>query len=134
MHALTSIAGRENKDKHKPKGSGASTAQHKLWEPWNRPEWIIDQGGSLAVRQGCAAQRIGCSTVWADTSDRGRGFAVQKSCFSSPQLAEHTKPEVASGSLYPGLLALGLDFGDGASEVGGGGGRWRWDFCSLVVR
>lgn len=113
MHALTSIAGRENKDKHKPKGSQHSTNSGSLGtasgsstrgNPWQR------------VRDA----RIGCSAVWADTSDRGRGAAVQKSCFSSPQLAERTKPEVASGSLYPGRLALGLDCGDGGGEAGGG--------------
>lgn len=61
---------------------------------------------------------------------------MQKSCFSSPELAERTKPEVASGSLYPGRLALGLEFGDGG-EVGRGGGfedLMSMKRCSCVVR
>jgi hypothetical protein len=81
-----------------------------------QPEWIVDQGGSLAARQGCAAQRIGCSAVWADTSDRGRGFAVQKSCFSSPELESAPSPKWPTAACTRGVWRWDWRFGGGKVE------------------
>lgn len=107
MHSPVSPEGRTERQAQ----AQGQPAQHKLWEPWNS-EWIGDQGGSLAARQGCAAQRIGCSAVWADTSDRGRGFAVQKSCFSSPELERAPSPKWPAAACTRGV--------------------WRWDWRSVM--
>lgn len=51
MHSPVSPEGRTERQAQ----AQGQPAQHKLWEPWNS-EWIGDQGGSLAARQGCAAR------------------------------------------------------------------------------